>query len=457
MTRVRAVAASLAVAVLAGCLGGDPEPRGSGGSPAARGRGGAKPEQYWPARARYRLALTYDAGAHALAGTERVEFVNTSPEALRSVWLRTWANGLGSCRRPFARVEVTAGGSAGEQRAGCTALEVRLARPLPPGERAVVALRVRVAVPPRPGRFGLFGDIASFGNALPVLAVADARGWRLEPYTDRGESFFSLTAAWRVELRVPEGLEVASTGREVAAGVLEAPLARDFTLVIGPMQVHELQAGGIRLQRFTAPGEPAGEARAALRTARSALTELGRRFGPLDATELDLVEGPGRVSAFGIAMEYPDLVLSPAAAPALTHELAHQWFFGLVGNDQWREPWLDESFAEYAQASLRSGGPDRLGACGRLPRGRPPLNSDMGVFERRPPRVYTQTVYIGGACSLRELERDLGRARFDAFLRGLVAGYRHEVLTTEGFVAALREAVPERFDVDRWLRAARLD
>ena len=39
-----------------------------------------------------------------------------------------------------------------------------------------------------------------------------------------------------------------------------------------------------------------------------------------------------------------------------SHEVAHEWFYGLVGNDQGRDPWLDEAFATYAEALVRGTG-----------------------------------------------------------------------------------------------------
>ena len=43
--------------------------------------------------------------------------------------------------------------------------------------------------------------------------------------------------------------------------------------------------------------------------------------------------------------------------PTASHEVAHLWFYGLVGDDQARDPWLDEAFATYAEALDRGTGP----------------------------------------------------------------------------------------------------
>ena len=235
---------------------------------------GAAPR--WPDRARYTLDLAYDRRRFALSGTEQIAFVNVGPSPLQSVWLRAWANAFGGCRAERARVTITSGGTLASRRRQCTALEVRLDRPLAPGAEATVALRIRVTAPPRPDRFGRFRGAAYFGNALPLLAVADRRGWALPPYTFRGESFFSLAAAWDVRLRLPRGTRAATTGRVVrrAAGTLvaAAPAARDFAIVAGPLQATERRAGGVRLRHWRLRESRAGAARCAATRRGSART-----------------------------------------------------------------------------------------------------------------------------------------------------------------------------------------
>jgi Peptidase family M1 domain len=458
--RAAATGAVLAAGLVAGCSHGGGGATPGGGKPAAAAA-------RWPDKARYVLALRYDPQTYAVAGSERISFVNTGPATLRSVWLRTWANAYGSCTRRYAQVQLASGGTAGAQREGCTALEVRLAHPLEPGARTTIALVVRISVPPHADRFGRMGDVAFFGNGIPLLAVDDRGGWHLPPYTDRGESFFSLTSSWQVELRLPRQLSVASTGTETSTRddgpdrvvALAAPRARDFALVVGRLRMSQIRADGVRIRRFTRPGTSGREVRSALRTARAALRAYGDRFGRYDQPEIDLVDGPAEVANGGLAMEYPELVLTPAWPPALVHELAHQWWFRLVGDDQWTEPWLDESFAEYSAASLPNsiGGPDRLGLCGELPPKRPPLTSSMATFAHAPPKLYSRSVYVAGACMLRRLERGLGRAEMNRFLRSVIGSHGYGVLTTAEFVAALRKAAPATFDVDRWLREAKIE
>lgn len=411
----------------------------------------------WPDPARYALDVAYDRRRFALAGTERIAFRNLGPDTLTSVWVRAWANAFGRCAAHRAQVAVVAGGAIAAQRRSCTALEVRLGRPLPSGGETAITLRIRITVPPRPDRFGRFHGAAYFGNAIPVLAVADRRGWQLPPYTFAGESFYSLTSSWRVRLRVPAGLQVASTGtqagpRRGGAVTLVAPRARDFMLVVGRFDVRAARAGAVRLRRFSIPGSSAARARRTLAIAALAMRRYTAWYGPYRRPEVDLVAGPAEVAVGGVAMEYPELVLTPDQPTAIAHELAHQWFYSIVGDDQWSEPWLDESFAEFSAARLPPREvPNRLRDC-RLPDGsRTPLDANMARLTAARGR-YVQTVYVGGACFLRAVQDTLGAAAFDDFMRRLVVAHRDGIDTTAEFVGALRAAAPGNAEIERLLR-----
>ncbi len=127
-----------------------------------------------------------------------------------------------------------------------------------------------------------------------------------------------------------------------------------------------------------------------------------------------------------------------------------------MGNDPYREPFLDEGFAEYSANRLpRSvNGPDRLRRCKAARRPpRPPLSASVP----RLGRAYTQTVYFATACMLRRLERALGRDRFDEMIRGLVEAHRDRTWTRADLIAAIEKAAPDGFDVGAFLEREGVD
>jgi hypothetical protein len=420
---------------------------------------GADPEAY-------RLDLRYaDLGAGVLEGRERIEFVNRSRAPLERVHLRLWANGPDRCRPRRIRVEIEAPATEGAETVRCTALEVRLGAPVPARATGEISLRFAVTVRPKADRFGRLGRTALLGNVIPVLAVEDRGGLHLERYSHLGESFYSLSARWDATLRLPARLRAATTGSVRSETVdgdrrrlsVRSPQARDFALAVGPLEMIQARQGKVNVRVF-APRRVRGERRA-LRTARRAVRSFGRRYGSYGSRELDVVLVRSGFVQGGAGMEYPELVFSLPVGEIITHEVAHQWWYGLVGNNQHGAPWLDESFASYSHERLHP----RANFCRPrrpysivAPRWRHiALDSTMQLFERASPLVINEIIYLAGSCALQRLERDIGRDRMTRFLRLLQTRHRHGVMTKSDVLDAIRTAAP-RYRLRRWLRLAHL-
>ena len=280
----------------------------------------------WPAAAVYRLQLRYRPRGGVLAGGERITFANTGPTPLRRVWLRLWPNGWhpvgtsghgGGCRRPRVRLAGFRGGRPAGFHVGCSALAIALPTPLAPGARTTVSFNMTVRVPVANDRFGRQGRVALIGNAIPLLAVTDRTGTHLEPYSSRGETFFSLTSAWHVVLeppaRPPRGdhrrraRPRASRRRRPAA--IEAPQRTRLRPRRRPVPpALDARADGVARARLR---DVADERRRRPRRPRRRTAALVRTFdawyGRYGAPELDVVLGD--FTTFG-GMEYPELVLT---------------------------------------------------------------------------------------------------------------------------------------------------
>jgi hypothetical protein len=93
--------------------------------------------------------------------------------------------------------------------------------------------------------------------------------------------------------------------------------------------------------------------------ARDALRKLSARYGQNPWRNYTIIVPPDLQN---VGIEYPTLSFIGASRyPALfaDHETAHQWFYSLVGNDQARDPWLDETLATWAQVRLGAPEPPR--------------------------------------------------------------------------------------------------
>ena len=221
---------------------------------------------------------------------------------------------------------------------------------LHPGETGRLTMKCVVLLPQSPGRFGVWGDVWRFGNALPTLALRENGAWRKDPYSPVGDPFLSEAANYLVRLKLPEGYSLAASA---PLGQLNFAL-RDFTLVImkeDSFSLRTFKADDTLLMAWAKKDE---QAETLLRTAREALRFYEDWLGPYPWDTLTFLEIPFPMGG----MEYQGLVMVTDAyaaenddaslAVSVAHELAHQWFYALVGSDQVNEPWQDEALSEYA-------------------------------------------------------------------------------------------------------------
>ena len=152
-------------------------------------------------------------------------------------------------------------------------------------------------------------------------------------------------------------------------------------------------------------------------------------------------------------MEYPTIVFSEPSRITMAHELAHQWFYGVVGNDQYHEPWLDESFATWA---MRLPFDPRKGCSGiSWPSAKASFTNDMSYWDTHRDQYWL--VYFGGACMLANLSKRFGHERFLRIVGRYVTRHHLDIARTEDFKAAIETAAERHlpgFDAsaywDRW-------
>ncbi len=118
------------------------------------------------------------------------------------------------------------------------------------------------------------------------------------------------------------------------------------------------------------------------------------------------------------------------------HELSHQWFYSLIGNDQAKEPWLDEALATYNEVLYyQRYHPDLVQwwwdnrVSGFAPQGA--VNSDIyiaGGYE-----AYRNAVYLHGAMFLQEIRDAVGDEAFFAALKDYAINNAYQIATSEDF------------------------
>ena len=374
-----------------------------------------------PRIASYTIAARLDEREHALQGRLQLEWRNASDAAVAELpfhlYWNAFRNNLSSSARgdgPRAarfrkdrdfgetrptrvtlvgprEVDLTPGlryvDADGDNPDDRTVAIVPLPRAIPPGESARLKIEWTSRIPyGAVGRAGWVHDYFFVVQWFPKIGVLMKDGtWKAHAFHSTTE-FFSDYGNYDVRLTVPERYVVGATGRQTDS----TPNA-DGTRTLRFVQedVHDFAWTACprfleRRTRFEAPGYPPVEIRLLLMPEHASLEQ---RY--LDATALALraygawsmpypysqvtVVDPAWYSASG-GMEYPTLftggahlwsppdLLSPESVTV--HEAGHQFWYGLVANDEFEEAWLDEGINEYFQNRILdlAYGPQAFGA-----------------------------------------------------------------------------------------------
>ena len=150
-----------------------------------------------------------------------------------------------------------------------------------------------------------------------------------------------------------------ASGQQIAPGKWRAQAVRDFTLALGRFEIVKGTAHVPASVRVTVGLEafPGAEpVRLFLRRAILSLERYSALYGPYPWHTYTVVTMADLIGLTG-GLEYPTLVYQPATSENVPHETAHQWFYSLVGNDQARDPWLDEGLATWAEAAVNGAPP----------------------------------------------------------------------------------------------------
>jgi hypothetical protein len=391
----------------------------------------------------YRLEAAVDYHAATLEVAETVRFRNRSGQPLGRAVFHVASAYFGA----FSLRSATAQDQPASASLDGTVLDVPLPTALQPGATAEIGLRFSLAVPRRPGRLSAGQRSLALGNWFPTLAVHRGE-WDRHQYTDVGDAFITEVADFDVRLTSSIPLQVATTGRVVedsgTAFRIQAQGIRDFGLGLSPdYVVVEAQAGSASVRAYSYSRD---RGRVYAEAAARYLRVYGQLLGGypyrvFTVAEVDLPASYG-------GMEYPGLIFLSSAISLPTpfegssadiligHEVAHQWFYSLVGNDQVADPWLDEAFATYLPYySYHEAAPAIFNS---LPAsGSPGQPVDSSVYDFPDDGPYFGVVYRQGAGFLDELRTATGDAAFTQAMR--------EVVTTFGDKLASPRAVLDTF------------
>ena len=313
-------------------------------------------------RPHYALHVRVSPGLRVVTGGLTVTFPAPSDQGTDRLVFRLWPNGP-RYAKTGAHLSVS------RVREGSRMLPVSYPDPttlvaslrLAAGAQAAVSMDWRLDLPRETGlKIKGGGHSVRLGSFFPLLAW-DRNGWALDPPTAiaSAEASTTPTADFEVRLTHPSGLRVLASGEQVRPGEWRAQAIRDFTLALGRFAIVKGIAHVPAAVRVTVGVETTPYATAARVFLRRAIASLERYSGLYGAYPWPTYTVAAMADLTGLTggIEYPTLVYQPATSENVPHETAHQWFYSLVGNDQARDPWLDEGLATWAEAAVNGAPP----------------------------------------------------------------------------------------------------
>lgn len=359
--------------------------------------------------------------------------------------------------------------------------------PLQQGETRDFSFSFNTDIPKQNDRFGYHREgekaIYQLAFCFPVLSMYEDGVWNESPYFDGGESNFNTVSSYEVEFSAPEEYTVVGAGNEEKNGnvtVISGDNLREMAVVVSNyFRAATETASGVAVNMYSLDYDQSEEySDVSLRCAVDSVNLYSKLFDSFPYDELDVVQ-----TFQSSAMEYPGIVMIGlpdvenyknldgdanyvGTCQHITHEVAHQWFYGLVGNDPYREPWLDEAFAEFCEqhvyqtsrleslveaikADSKKGGSSIYGVqsdeeyrdwMDTLVEQREKSEIDRPVNEYDvESQEYSRVVYSDGALFLYELNQSMGDSAFYSMLQSYCRAYKFRESSTEEFLGIVKQ------------------
>ncbi len=364
-----------------------------------------------------------------------------------------------------------------------TDIELVLPQFVEPGATLTIDMAWKSQLPTITLRTGYFGAFHMVAQWFPKVARLEEDGtWVHFPF-HRMSEFYADYGTYDVTITRPSAFVLGAVGVEqpvvlpIASERTDAQSPRSaqrfvadnvhdfaFTAWDGFRTLTDVTEGGVKLTCLYPDGYEAA-AQTQLSAAKAGLGYFSAAFGDYPYPTLTLVHPPAGADEAG-GMEYPTLITTggfwrrgPANERSLEiltlHELAHQWFYGLVGSNENKSPFLDEGLTSYAEtdaceafwpsASVAEAFGYKLGLPALHRAGALEATGNARVTDGASSFVsgtdYAALVYSRSATTLRTLGNVYGEDKVRRAVGTYARRYRFAHPTAEDFFSAMEESL----------------
>lgn len=329
----------------------------------------------------YSMSLSYDEQSNTLEGKQEVVYYNNSENMFTHLYFHLYPNAFreGAKNRVVSSTKASEAYPNGESygkidikkvyNENCelkfeiigedqNILAVELEKSIYPDESTIINIDFLTTLANINHRLGYGDTTINLGNFYPIVCVyEDGKGFSQSLYHSNGDPFYSDCANYEVSIKYNSKFTLATSGElkksSSSNGLKEDCYVgnnmRDFCLVLSEnFAVESKKVDGVNVNYYGYKGDD--NLNECLQVAVDSLKTFNEMFGDYPYKELSVVKS----NFIHGGMEYPGIVLISDAVEdvdnnyVIVHEIAHQWWYGVVGNDEYNHAWQDEGLAEYS-------------------------------------------------------------------------------------------------------------
>lgn len=406
----------------------------------------------------YRIAIDIDRDSSTADCQLNILYYNDSGEDLSDIQFRLLMNKSDHLAMTIHSVEMGELPLEFSLSEDNSILIIPLMRKLVPEKTADIKIQYHMDFSQDPDYYFDFSRIDKRGFSIPhffpVASVIHEGLWENDPIVYGGDLLSAESSWFMVEIITDDKVVIVTSGREISSEIRKGKQKKVFAA--GPVRDFYICGDVSFIPQVTLSGETdvisfsrnkdSSISAKAAGISSSALALFNSTFGiypysKLKITSLPMssrgVEFPGLIAIKEELYEDPEGDLFEST---IVHEVAHQWFYAMLGNNQLKEPWLDEGLAQYAlwlyyreyygpsaALNLFNSFTERWG---RVNRAEIPINKEVSFYKGE---EYSAIIYGRAPLFLIELRNTIGVEKFHSFLRHLIRQYSHKQINTEDF------------------------
>ncbi len=422
----------------------------------------------------YKIDVIFDDKSKMLMCNQTIDYVNNTKENLDSIYFHIYPNAfLEEKKAPFEKNQMKQAYPNGFNEGHIDIkniiinnnkaeysiegekndiLNVKLNKGLKANENIKIDIKFNVKLPNSEGRFGYGENTINITNWFPIACVYDNRGWNTKSYETIGDPFYSDISNFKVTILSPTKYDIATTGKVIERKTdnkkdmnkIEAKNVRDFAFILSDkFHIEKDNINNVKIATYNLNSK---YSKLATDVARDSIKIFSDMFGQYPYENYSVIASDFYIGG----MEYPNLSMIDKSLYSdmnkflleyvIAHETAHQWWYGVIGNDESSEPWIDEALTEYSTILYfeKKYGSDAASRLMEMMDIQTRSYSDKDIFKStdqyKSSTEYSLNVYTKGAVMFHKIREEVGDKVFFNTLREYYETYKFKNVNTTKFI-----------------------